>query len=140
MRPNDEPVSIELNLPESELNELTRLAEIAGTSLEHELARDLALQLELDGDRAELEAERLAEVSALAEPWRPVRVALPEWEWRALTRLADAYRTTPSVAMAGLTRRMVHALLRLEVRALERQKPLTEAFADLIAEDTQSAA
>ncbi|HEY9720856.1 MAG TPA: hypothetical protein V6D47_02515 [Oscillatoriaceae cyanobacterium] len=124
-------------LPESELNELTRLAEIAGTTVEVELARDLALTLELDGEHArDLEAERLEEVAGLVEPWHPVRLALPEKEWQRITALADAHRTTPSVAMAGMTRHMVHALLRIEIRALERRQPLAEAFADIIAEDT----
>lgn len=135
---------VTLDLPVSEIDELTRLAELSGTSFNQELVRDLAFSLEIGnhepGSDAFDPSERLREIESLQEPWAPVHVALPAWEWRFLSDFASTHGTTPSKAMAGLTRRTVRSLLRLETRALERRQGVLEAWLDMLEEDTREAA
>jgi hypothetical protein len=69
-----------------------------------------------------------------------VRVALPSWEWQFVSDFARAHGTTPSKAMASMTRSTVRSLLRMETRAIERGRGVLEAWLEMIDEDTRDAA
>lgn len=137
--PGSLPERLVVSLPQSEVQELIRLAELAGTTFSRELVRVLEFFLETEGGLPSLDGplmrEALETVEGLAEPWEPVQVSLPGWALSIVRDVAEAYGISEDHALAVLTRRTVRGLLRLEQRALERHQGLTDALRGWILED-----
>lgn len=138
--PGSPPSRLAVSLPRTEVQELIRLAELTGTSFSQELERVLEFFLETEGGLPDLQGElmqdALAAVQSSPDPWEPVQVSLPGWARATVVQVARGYGVSHGVALAVLTRRTVHGLLRLEQRALERGSGITDALFGLLAEDT----
>lgn len=133
-----------LSLPQSEVQNLIRLAELAGTTFSQELLRVLAFFLDTEGGLPDpkhpLTRAALAELNHLDEPWESVSIVMPMWARGVIRDVAWTFGITEHKALALLTRRTVRGLLRLETRALERGQSLTEALFGMIDEDTEQVA
>lgn len=129
-----------LMLPENTLTDLVRLAELTGHGLEAELVRVLRFYLDVASPgfwgRTDAALDTLFRLAHSDEAWRPVKAgALPAWAIAAIAEYAADFATTPSMALALMTRGTARTLLRAEIRALERRERLSEAFVNMLAED-----
>ena len=124
---------ITLSLPQSLIQDLTRLAELRGRPFEQELAEDFAFLLRLSGGPSPgTMLEHLFEAERLDEPMERVATALPKALFEALGAIARGYDTTRALALTALMGRGVRRLLAAETISLEEGLTFTEAWLALL--------